>query len=169
MKRVAALLGGLSAVSSALVVRPVNSYRGFMVKSTATAQTPALALLGAVAAALGARYRSRFATVTGLFAATVGTYYVTRVTAAHGGFDRAFGARWEHVIPPDAERRMLPRRRSLRLPRVPEPGWDRDVPFGTIPGTDLRRAPVVSSGPLPRDVEALLHPEGLASRAFLGG
>jgi acetyl esterase/lipase len=136
MKRLVALLGALSAVSSALVVRPVNSYRGFMVKSTATAQTPALTVLGAVTAALGARYRSRFATLAGLLAATVDTYYIARVTAAHDGFERAFGTGWEQGIPPDAQRRMLRRRRSMRLPRVPEPRWERDVPFWTIPGTD---------------------------------
>jgi acetyl esterase/lipase len=136
MKRVAATLGSLSAISAALVVRPVNSYRGFMVKSTATAQTPALTLLGAITAALGARFRSRFAVVTGLLAATVGTYYITRVTGAHDGFDRAFGAGWKQRIPPGAERRMLQRRLSMRLPRAPEPRWERDVPFWTIPGTD---------------------------------
>ena len=136
MKRLVTLLGGLAAISSALVVRPVNSYRGFMVKSTTTAQTPALTLFGVVTAALGARYRSRFAMMTGLLAATVGTYYITRVTAAHDGLERAFGAGWKHGIPPDTERRMLQRRLSMRLPRVPEPRWERDVPFWTIPRTD---------------------------------
>jgi acetyl esterase/lipase len=136
MKRVAAILGACSAVSSALVLRPVNSYRGFMAKATATAQTPALTVLGAVTAALGARYRSRFATLTGLLAATVGSCYITRVTAGHDGFERAFGAGWEQRIPPDVERRMLQHRRSMRLPRVPTPRWARDVPFSTIPGTD---------------------------------
>jgi acetyl esterase/lipase len=136
MKRVAATLGGLCAVSSAIVVRPVNSYRGFVVKSAATAQTPGLTVLGTVTAALGARYRSRFATVAGLLAAMVGTYYITRVTAPHDGFERAFGADWKQAIPPAAERRMLQGRRSMRLPRVPEPRWERDVPFCTVPGTN---------------------------------
>jgi acetyl esterase/lipase len=136
MKRLPVLLGALSATSSALVARPVNSYRGFMVKSTATAQTPALTLLGAITLAVGAKSRSRFAMMSGLLATTVGTYYITRVTAAHDGFERAFGAGWRQRIPSDAERRMLRRRRSMRLPRVPEPRWERDVPFWTIPGTD---------------------------------
>jgi acetyl esterase/lipase len=136
LQRVAATLGALAAVWSAVVVRPVNSYRGFMVKSTATAQTPMLTLLGIVAAALGARCRSRFAMTTGLIAATVGTYYITRVTAAHDGFERAFGPDWRERIPPETERRMLQRRLSMRLPRVPKPRWERDVTFSTIPGTD---------------------------------
>jgi acetyl esterase/lipase len=136
MRRLAALLGAASAISSALVVRPVNSYRGFMVKSAATAQTPVLTLLGAVTAGIGLRCRSRVATMSGLLAATVGTYYIMRVTADHDGFERAFGADWRRALPPGAERQMMRRRRSLRLPRVSDPRWERDVPFWTIPGTD---------------------------------
>lgn len=138
MKRLAVLLGALSAVAAAVVVRPVNSYRGFMLKSTTTAQTPALTLLGAVTTALGARCRSRFAMITGLLATAVGARYISRVTADHDGFERAFGTDWSRRIPPDVERRMLERRRSMRLPRVPEPRWERDVPFSTVPGTDRR-------------------------------
>ena len=137
-KRLAALLGVLSASLSALVVRPVNSYQGFILKSTATAQTPALTVLGAFTAALGAVRRSRFAMITGVLGAGVGTYYITRVTTPHDGHERAFGPDWSQRIPPDDERRMLQRRRSMRLPRVPAPRWARDVPFGTIPGTDRR-------------------------------
>ena len=136
MKRLAALLGVLSAVFSALVVRPANSYRGFIGKSTATAQTPALTVLGVLAAALGAMHRSRFAMVTGVLGASVGTYYMIRVTSSHGGHERAFGPDWKLRIRPDAERRMLQHRRSMRLPRVPVPRWARDVPYWTIPGTD---------------------------------
>jgi acetyl esterase/lipase len=136
MKRLAALLGVLSAGFSALVVRPVNSYQGFMVKSTATALTPALTALGALTAALGASRRSRFAMMTGLLGAGVGAYYITRVTASHDGLEQAFGPGWKQRIPPDVEQRMLQGRRSMRLPRVPMPRWERDVPFCTIPGTD---------------------------------
>ena len=135
-KRLAALLGVLSASLSALVVRPVNTYQGFILKSTATAQTPALTVLGALTAALGAIRRSRFAMITGVLGASVGTYYITRVTASHDGLERAFGPDWKQRIRPDAERRMLQHRRSMRLPRVPAPRWARDVPFWTIPGTD---------------------------------
>jgi acetyl esterase/lipase len=136
VKRSAGLLGVLSAVHAALVVRPVNSYQGFLGKSTATAQTPMLILLGAITATLGAVRRSPFAVITGLLGAAVGTAYIARVTASHDGFERAFGPGWQQRIRPGAERRMLQHRRSLRVPRVPVPGWSRDVPFSTIPGTD---------------------------------
>jgi acetyl esterase/lipase len=138
MRRVVAVLGVLSAGLSALVVRPVNSYQAFIFKSTATAQTPALTVLGTLTAALGAIRRSRFAMITGLLGASVGTYYIARVTASHDGHERAFGPDWKQRIGPDAERRLLQHRRSMRLPRVPEPHWTRDVAFGTVPGTDRR-------------------------------
>jgi acetyl esterase/lipase len=136
--RLLALLGVLSASFSALVVRPVNSYRGFMLKSTATAQTPALAVVGALTAVVGAIRRSRFAVITGVLGASVGTYYIARVTTAHDGLERAFGPDWKQRLPPEAQRTMIQHRRSMRLPRVSAPHWARDVPFGTIPGTDRR-------------------------------
>jgi acetyl esterase/lipase len=136
MRRVAVVLGVLSAGLSALVVRPVNSYQGFIFKSTATAQTPVLTVLGTLTAALGVIRRSWFAMIAGLLGASVGTYYITRVTVSHDGHERAFGPGWRERISPDAERRLLQHRRSMRLPRVPEPRWARDVPFCTIPSTD---------------------------------
>ena len=136
MNTLARLIGLLSALLAAVVVRPVNSYRGFMVKSTATAQTPALTVLGMLAVALGVRHRSPLAIVAGLVGAGVGTCYIRSVTARHGGFERAFGPEWSARIPPETEQRMLPRRLTWRLPAVPEPRWTRDVPFWTIPDTD---------------------------------
>jgi acetyl esterase/lipase len=121
---------------SVLVVRPVNSYRGFMLKAMATAQTPALVVLGALTAVLGAVRRSRFAMVAGALGAGVGTSYITRVTSPHDGFEQAFGPDWKQRIDPDTERTMLRHRWSMRLPRVPEPRRTHDVPFGTIPGSD---------------------------------
>ena len=99
MKRLAALLGVCSAGFSAIVVRPVNSYQGFIGKSTATAQTPALTVLGALVAVFGARRHSRFAMVTGALGAGVGTYYITRVTSSHDGLERAFGQEWKRADP----------------------------------------------------------------------
>jgi acetyl esterase/lipase len=135
-KRLALLLGGLSAGLAAVVVRPANSYQGFVLKSTATAQTPVLVVLGALTAAVGAVRRSRFVVLAGVVGAGVGACYIAQVTRSHDGFERAFGPGWKQRIRPDIERRMLQRRSTLRLPRVAEPRWTRDVPFWTIPGTD---------------------------------
>jgi acetyl esterase/lipase len=136
MNALARILGLLSAAIAAIVLRPVNTYRGFMVKSTATAQTPVLAILGAIAAAIGMRCRSPFAVITGTFGAGVGATYIRKVTTPHDGFARAFGADWRRRIPPEAGRLMLRHRLTWRLPPVPEPCWTRDVPFAIVPGTD---------------------------------
>jgi acetyl esterase/lipase len=132
----AIVLGLLSSAIGAAVLRPFNSYQGFLVKSTATAQTPALALLGAVSTALGIRQRSFVATACGALSAGIGASYIRRVTAPHDGFERAFGSDWKHRLPPQSEQRMLQRRLTWRVPRTLEPRWTRDVPFWTIPGTD---------------------------------
>lgn len=135
MKLTATFLGILASGLAALVLRPVNSYQGFIVKSTATANTPALVLLGAAATALGVKQRSPVAVATGAFGAAVGARYIRLVTAPHDGFERAFGPDWQRRLPPDSERHMLTRRLTWRLPRTPEPRWTRDIPFAVIPET----------------------------------
>jgi acetyl esterase/lipase len=136
MKMLARFLGLLSGAISAVVLRPVNTYQGFLVKSTATAQTPTLALLGALATALGIKHRSLVATISGAFSTVIGVSYIRRVTAPHDGFPRAFGSDWQRRLPPQSAQHMLARRLSWWLPKVPEPRWARDVAFWTIPDTD---------------------------------
>jgi acetyl esterase/lipase len=134
MKSLVTFTGILSAIIAAVVLRPVNSYQGFMVKATATAQTPALVILGLVTAALGLRKRSPLAAASGAFGAAVGGIYIRKVTAPHAGLERAFGPGAVRDLPPDALRHQ--RRFVLRLPHVPEPRWTRDLPFATVPGTN---------------------------------
>jgi acetyl esterase/lipase len=130
-----AFLSALSAGFGVAALRPVNSYQGFLLKSTATANAPALVLLGALSAVLGVKQRSIAATTAGAFGAAIGSRYIRNVTASHDGFDRAFGHGWKHLIRPDVEPRMLRRRLTWRLPKVPDPCWTRDVSFWTIPET----------------------------------
>lgn len=92
MKNLARLLGILCGAVAVVVMRPVNSYQGFMIKATATAQSPALAVLAALTAVIGVIHRSLLVTLSGVFGAVVGIRYIRQVTAAHQGFERAFGA-----------------------------------------------------------------------------
>lgn len=133
MKTTARVLGLFSTVFGALVLRRVRSYQGFMVKATATAQTPALTLLGTASTATGLVARSPFSVAAGLAAIGIGTTYIVRATAAHDGFARAFGPDWKLEIDPAIESKMMNRRLTLRAPDVKEPHWTRDVPFATIP------------------------------------
>lgn len=136
MKALSLLTGAISALWSIIVLRPFESYQAFLVKSTATANTPALSGVGALVAALGLRYRSLPATILGLFSSLVGATYIRLNTQEHDGFARAFGQGWQDRIPPTAKHHMLTDRVTWRLPRVPEPRWTRDIPFATVPGTD---------------------------------
>ena len=58
------------------------------------------------------------------------------MTASHDGHERAFGPDWRRASVPAPSAGCSQHRWSMRLPRVPAPGWTRDVPFSTIPGTD---------------------------------
>ena len=137
MKMLARLLGLLAGALSIVVARPGNSYQAFIVKSTVTAQAPALTLLGTLATVLGIRHRSLVAVVSGAFSAVTAVTYIRRVTAPHDGFEQAFGPDWQRRLP-RPKRYRLQRRLSLRLPNVPEPRWSRDIPFRAIPGTDRK-------------------------------
>lgn len=163
MKNLAKFLGVLSAVFGAIVLRPVNSYQAFMLKSTATAQTPGLVLLGSLAAILGVKHRSPLGVITGTLGAGIGVTYIRRTVAPHDRFARAFGRDWQRRIQPEAERRMLRRRLTWRLPRVPEPRLTRDVPFCTITGTNRRLLADIWQPP------AGVEPSGTAIVYLYGG
>jgi acetyl esterase/lipase len=61
-----------------------------------------------------------------------------QVRAPHPGFAQAFGVAWEREIAPEQQSGMLQRRWSWHLPAAPEPRWQRDVPFWTLPDADRR-------------------------------
>jgi acetyl esterase/lipase len=66
------------------------------------------------------------------------TWYVWRNTRKHNGFEEAFGAGWKDRIPLQQAEGMVKRRWSpfLKMRTSPEPIWERDVPFWTIPDSD---------------------------------
>ena len=65
-------------------------------------------------------------------------WYVWRCTRDHKGFEKAFGPGWREQIHPEQAKKMLKRRWSfyLKMEASPEPSWERDIPFWTIPDTD---------------------------------
>src|SRR5829696_2351987 len=144
MKTVARLLAFLSvAVSSLLYVRighPINPMRGtlWILRLLAEAITPFIALSGAVAAALALVARSPMAMLTAMLGTVAAVRDVRRVAAPHPGFARAFGVDWEQSIAPEQQSGMLQRRWSWQLPAAPEPRWQRNVPFWTLPDADRR-------------------------------
>jgi acetyl esterase/lipase len=144
MKIIARLLAFMSvAQTSLLYVRiraPINSLRGslWILRLLGEAMTPFTALSGAVAAGLGLLARTPVALLTGALRAVVAARDVRRVTAPHPGFAQAFGVAWERAIAPQQQTGMLQRRWSWHLPAAPEPRWQRDVSFWTLPDADRR-------------------------------
>ena len=65
-------------------------------------------------------------------------WYIWRCSRDHNGFEKAFGAGWSDQIPPEQTKPMVKRRWSLylKMKASPEPIWERDVPFWTIPDTE---------------------------------
>ena len=104
----------------------------------ASALSPIWAIIGAVGAVLGWAYEAYWAVPMGIVGASWMTWYVWRCTRDHNGFEKAFGAGWKDQIPLEQTRHMVKRRWSffLRMKASPEPIWQRDIPFWTIPGTD---------------------------------
>lgn len=133
-------LSGLSLLMSALfLVRPkVQLLFILFLPMFAAALSPIWAILGAAGAVLGWVYGSLWAVPMGIIGACWMTWYVWRCTRDHNGFDKAFGAGWNEQITPQQARHMVKRRWSLylKMESSPEPIWERDIPFWTIPGMD---------------------------------
>jgi acetyl esterase/lipase len=74
----------------------------------------------------------------GIVGAGMMIWYVWRCTRDHKGFEKAFGAGWSDQIPPQQAKHMVQKRWTwfLRMKASPEPSWERDIPFWTVPGTD---------------------------------
>jgi acetyl esterase/lipase len=114
---------------------------GFLVlvfKLAAGALSPYWAIIGAVGAVIGWRYQALWAIPMGIVGAGMMIWYVWRCTRDHKGFEDAFGAGWSDHIKPEQERLMVQKRWPwfLKMKASPEPSWERDIPFWTIPHTD---------------------------------
>jgi len=137
MAAIAHLLALLSAGLSALLfvrVRSLAAMALWIPKALAGSTASFLALIGALGAALGLRFRAPLAVASGLLGALLSLRYVRRVSAPHDGFEQAFGPGWQRRIPPP-QAHLLKRRWQWRLPSHQGVRWDRDVDFWPIPGT----------------------------------
>jgi len=91
---------------------------------------PALALVGSAVTLIGIACGDAVVGCGGLLGAAVAVWYVTRVTAPHDGFGRAFGPGWQSRIPATLQARM-PRRRWPIIGRVSGIRLKQDAAFGT--------------------------------------
>jgi acetyl esterase/lipase len=135
----ATILSGISLLMSALFLLRPKAQRLYLVffPLIAEALSPVWAIIGAVGALLGWIYGAPWAIIMGILSAGWMTWYVYANTRDHNGFEKAFGSGWEDLIPPEHANKMLKRRWSIIVPKAsPEPIWERDVKFRTVPDTD---------------------------------
>jgi acetyl esterase/lipase len=138
----ATILSGLSLLMSVLLLSPQPkfpiSFWLLLPKLSAGALAPYWAIMGVAGAVIGWIYQALWAIPMGTFGAGVMIWYVWRCTQDHTGFEDAFGAGWEDQIPPQQAKHMVKRRWSpyLKMKASPEPIWERDIPFWTVPDTD---------------------------------
>jgi acetyl esterase/lipase len=133
----ATILSGLSLLLSILFpiqLKKINSI--YFAKLAAGAFSPVWAIIGVVGALIGWIYGAYWAVPIGVLGAGMMLWYIYRCTRDHTGFDDAFGSNWEDQIPPQQAKYMVKKRWSwfLKLKASPDPVWERDVPFWTIPG-----------------------------------
>jgi acetyl esterase/lipase len=107
-------------------------------KLIAGALSPIWAVMGAAGAVIGCIYSALWAIPIGILGAGTMIWYVRRCTRDHNGFEHAFGADWSDQILSQQARHMVQRRWTwlLRMKASPEPSWERDIPYWTVPGTD---------------------------------
>jgi acetyl esterase/lipase len=144
MAILATILSGLSLLASILfLVRAPKPPPGFLVlafKLTAGALSPYWAIMGAVGAVIGWAYQAFWAIPMGIIGAGMMIWYVLQCTRDHKGFEKAFGAGWSDQISPQQAEHMVQKRWTwfLKMKASPEPSWERDIAFWTIPDTERK-------------------------------
>ena len=134
-------LSGLALLMSLLFLIKLQFPTGFYgvpAKLIAGALSPYWAIIGAIGAVIGRIYQATWAIPMGIVGAGMMTWYVWQCTRDHTGFEYAFGAGWKNQISPQQAKRMVKRRWSfyLKMKASPEPIFERDIPFWTIPGAE---------------------------------
>jgi len=151
LKTIALMLTSLSLTMSGLLYIKSRSPAGVRLwfpRLVASALSPFTAITGAVGWLLGMMSDSPLAALMGLVSASASTRHVQRVTRPHAEFERVFGADWLERFPPERRLGLLKPRwswqswaqQALGRPVTvsPEPRWERDVPYVTVPGTDRK-------------------------------
>jgi acetyl esterase/lipase len=137
----ATILSGLSLLMGVLLLIRAKNPLGWVTiapKMIASALSPYWAIIGVVGALIGWAYNALWAIPMGIIGAGMMIWYVWRCTRDHKAFEYAFGSGWEDQIAPQQATHMVKRRWSpyLKMKASPEPAWERDIPFWTIPDTD---------------------------------
>lgn len=143
MVTLAYILSGVPLLMSTLLLLRLKMPQGFYLlalKIMAVALSPVWAVMGLAGAVTGWIYQASWAIPMGLVGGGIMIAYIWRVTREHHGLEKAFGTAWSDSIPPEREKRMIRKRWNgyARMKASPEPSWERNLPFWTLPGSDRK-------------------------------
>lgn len=141
IQSLAAFSGSLAALMSIPLLLRLHWPAPFLwiIKLYASALSPLLALVGVLCAIAGWATGSVFISLTGVYAGLIffiHLYTITRPPNSSGSFEKAFGLHWESSLYPEQKKHFLPGRTTLKLPAVPHPRLQQNIPFATIPDTN---------------------------------
>lgn len=111
----------------------------WIIKAIPTALSQVLAFVGLMIVIVGVILSSPVIIVLGVGGTLIYWIHIVLVTRSMDpatGFDQAFGQSWESSISQTQLAHFLPRRTVLRLPSAPEPVFEQDVVYYTIPDTN---------------------------------
>lgn len=110
----------------------------WFLKLYVSALSPWFALSGLLTVVCGFATGSPLISLIGVYVVSIFVAHIFIVTMppnASTDFDQAFKIDWENKIPSAQKRFFLSQRSILKLPVVPEPILEQNIPFATIPGT----------------------------------
>jgi len=141
MVSLAYILAGLSLFMSVLLLINIKHPYGWFViwpKLAAGALSPYWAVIGVIGAVFGLVFHALWTVPMGIISAGIMIVYVWRCTRHHDGFEKAFGTNWSDQISSNQARLMVQKRWTwfLKMKASPEPSWERDIPYWTVPGTE---------------------------------
>ena len=111
----------------------------WLLKVFTSALSPLFLVFELLVAVTGLLFHSTAAFVIGscgIFLYLIHIIQITRAPDASTNLESCFGDHWKNRIAPERKSRFLPRRYVLWLPKSPEPIFEQNIPFYTIPGTD---------------------------------
>ena len=111
----------------------------WFLKLYTSALSPFLALVGVFTTVVGLTTGSVVITLIGIYNLMIYLLHiiiVTRPPEVANNFEQAFGVHWQNLINPEQKNHFLTSRTIVKLPTVPNPRFEQNISFATIPNTD---------------------------------
>jgi acetyl esterase/lipase len=110
----------------------------WFLKLYTSALSPILVLIGVLTTVVGLTTGSALVTLIGIYNIMIYSlhiYIVTRPPNVANNFAQAFGIHWQNLIRPEQKNHFLTSRTTLKLPAVPNPRFEQNISFATVPNT----------------------------------